>query len=82
MPPAVRRFSVHVRHEDSRRARIVEESSFAAAAVAYVEDFAPIVDHAENDISIMVRDLAGGREHCIRIDLHTGEAAPCGAPPK
>ena len=36
-----RQFSVHARHVDSHHARRVEEASFEAAAVAYVEDFPP-----------------------------------------
>ena len=31
-------FSVHARHVDSHHARVLEEASFEAAAVAYVED--------------------------------------------
>ena len=33
-------FRVHARDVDAHHARVVEESSFEAAAVAYVEDFA------------------------------------------
>ena len=72
-----RRFSVHARHVDRHHARVVEETSFEAAAVAYVEDFHPPVGE-DNEISVIVRDLQGGGEHCFRIDLDSGEAAPCG----
>lgn len=72
-----RSFSVHARHIDAHHARRVEESSFEAAAVAYVEDFHPTVTD-EPDISVIVRDVASGHEHCFRIDLETGDAAPCG----
>ena len=72
-----RRFSVHARHIDAHHARVLEETSFEAAAVAYVEDFGPPAsdDHA---ISVIVRDVGSGHEHCFRIDLDTGDAAPCG----
>jgi hypothetical protein len=70
-----RRFSVHARHEDGHRARVVTEASFEAAAVAYVEDL-PV--HAEPEISLIVRDLDSGHEHCFRVDLETGETAACG----
>lgn len=73
---APRRFSVHARDVHGRH-RIVEETSFEAAAVAYVEDFHPPVDD-DNEISVIVRDLDSGGEHCFRIDLDSGEAAPCG----
>ena len=71
-----RQFSVHARHIDSHHARTVSERSFEAAAVAYVEDLHPI--GVEANISVIVRDLASGHEHCFRIDLDTGEAEPCG----
>jgi hypothetical protein len=76
-PQETRSFSVHARHIDAHHARTVEESSFEAAAVAYVEDFHPPVTD-EPDISVIVRDVASGHEHCFRIDLETGDAAPCG----
>ncbi len=71
-----RRFSVHARHV-AHTARILEEASFEAAAVAYVEEFHPRMtdDHA---MSVVVREVTTGHEHCFRIDLETGEAAPCG----
>ena len=74
-----RRFRVHARHVDSHHARIVEEESFEAAAIAYLEDFdlsAPISD--DQDISIIVQDLGTGREHCFKLDLDSGETVPCG----
>lgn len=81
MPQAAsvaRRFSVRARHVDSHHARVVEEASFEAAAVAYVEDFSLVAEDEGPEISVIVRDLASGHEHCFRIDLETGEAAPCG----
>jgi hypothetical protein len=72
-----RRFSVHARHIDMHHARVLEETSFEAAAVAYVEDFHPPLT-GESDISVVVRDVATGHEHCFRIDLESGETAPCG----
>jgi hypothetical protein len=72
-----RRFSVRARHIDSHHARLLEEVSFEAAAVAYVEEFGMTAD-ADHEISVIVRDVASGHEHCFRIDLDTGEAAPCG----
>jgi hypothetical protein len=73
----IRQFSAHARHVDRHHARRLEESSFEAAAVAYVEDFhSPMTD--EREISVIVRDLATGHEHCFRIDLDSGETEPCG----
>ncbi|MBO9545832.1 MAG: hypothetical protein J7528_15060 [Caulobacter sp.] len=73
-----RRFSVHARHAGPHHARVVHEPSFEAAAVAYVEDLADAPDE-DGEISVVVRDLDTGGEHCFRIDLETGETAPCGA---
>ena len=74
--PNERHFRVHARHMDLHQARTVSEPSFEAAAVAYVEEMHPFGDEAE--ISVIVRDIATGHEHCFRVDLETGEAAPCG----
>jgi Family of unknown function (DUF5961) len=78
MPDAAnaRPFSVRARHIDSHHARTVTERSFEAAAVAYVEDLHRASD--ETEISVIVRDLRSGHEHCLRIDLDTGEAKFCG----
>jgi hypothetical protein len=71
-----RQFSVHARHVDSHHARVLEETSFEAAAVAYVEDFHPPLTD-EREISVVVREVGTGHEHCFRIDLESGETAPC-----
>jgi len=71
-----RRFSVHARHIDHHHARLLDETSFEAAAVAYIEDFHPVVDDTDA-VSVIVRDVATGHQHCFRIDLGSGEASPC-----
>jgi hypothetical protein len=71
-----RRFSVHARHVDRHGARIVLEPTFEAAAIAYVEDLAPF-PAGEPELSIIVRDLDSGHQHCFRVNLETGEAGPC-----
>ncbi|SFK88961.1 DUF5961 family protein [Methylocapsa palsarum] len=71
-----RQFSVRARHVDAHHARVLEEVSFEAAAVAYVEDLHALGD--EPDISVIVREVGTGREHCFRIDLESGETTPCG----
>jgi hypothetical protein len=72
-----RQFSVHARHVDGHHARVIEEASFEAAAVAYVEDLHPQVG-GDHEISVIVREVGTGHEHCFRIDLESGETAPCG----
>lgn len=76
-PCETRRFSVHARHVDGHHARVLQEASFEAAAVAYVEDFRPPVGD-DDEISVIVREVETGHEHCFRIDLASGDAAPCG----
>jgi hypothetical protein len=43
--------------------------------VAYVEDLHDLGD--EREISVIVREIDTGREHCFRIDLDSGEASAC-----
>jgi hypothetical protein len=72
----IRQFSVHARHVDSHHARVLEETSFEAAAVAYIEDFHPPLTD-EQDISVVVREVGTGHEHCFRINLESGDTTPC-----
>ncbi len=71
-----RLFSVRARHVEAHHARLLHERTFEAAAVAYVEDLQNLVD--EPEISVIVRDVDSGHEHCFRVDLDSGEAATCG----
>ena len=71
-----RQFYVRASHIDHHHARLVSETSFEAAAVAYVEDFGhPAGD--EPEIRVIVRDLDSGLQHCFLIDLDTGATGPC-----
>ncbi len=72
----IRRFSVHARHVDAHHARTLVERSFESAAVAYVEDLHDL--GAEQEISVIVREIDSGHEHCFRIDLESGETSSCG----
>ena len=76
MATAAHRFSVHARHLDRHHARLVEEVSFEAAAVAYIEDLAPVTIEGDA-VSLIVRDLEDGHERCFAVDLTTGETHPC-----
>jgi hypothetical protein len=73
--PQTRRFHVQARHVEVHHARILMERSFEAAAVAYVEDLHAV--SGEPELRVVVRELDSGHEHCFRIDLESGEAAPC-----
>ncbi|NQE63749.1 DUF5961 family protein [Caulobacter sp. RHG1] len=71
-------FTVRPRHPHGRHGRAVDEPTAEAAALAYLEDFGG--DPDEDDVvAVVVRDAETGREQCFRIDLATGETAPCSA---
>jgi hypothetical protein len=72
-----REFRVHLRDIDHRHAHVVREASFEAAAVAYLEDFPP-APLDDQEVSVIVQEIASGHQHCFRVDLETGETAPCG----
>lgn len=74
--PQTRAFRVHARHIPAHHARTLQEPSFEAAAVAYVEDLHEMPGAGE-DISVIVREIDSGHEHCFRIDLDSGDATPC-----
>jgi hypothetical protein len=71
-----RTFLVHARHVDAHHARTLEEPSFEAAAVAYVEDLHDLPGDGE-EISVIVLEVESGHEHCFRIDLNSGATQPC-----
>jgi hypothetical protein len=72
-----RRFSVRARHVDGHHARILEEASFEAAAVAYLEGIVEMSGDDTAELRVIVRDLDSGHEHCFTVDLETGETEPC-----
>jgi hypothetical protein len=71
-----RRFSVHGVEDAPARALLVEGRNFEDAALSFVEH-----QHLEQDgdqaVSLLVEDCDTGERQCFRIDLATGEAAPC-----
>ena len=78
MTDVTRFFRVHAGHVDNHHARLVEESSFEAAAVAYLEGFDLAAAGGDEDIRVIVHDVGTGHEHCFRVDMTSGETAPCG----
>lgn len=75
--PQTHRFTVRARHLHGHHARVLDEPSPEAAAAAYLEDFAHDPDE-DDAVAVIVRDETTGREQCFRVDLTTGETAPCG----
>jgi hypothetical protein len=73
----LRQFRIHAIHVDRHHAILVEEESFEAAVVAYIEDH-PAGAEADDEMRVIVHDVASGHEHCFRVDLTTGETSSCG----
>jgi hypothetical protein len=71
-----RRFSVHGVAEAPSHGCLVEGLSFEDAALHYIEDRHPAPD-AEDEVQLFVEDCETGERQCFRIDLDTGETAPC-----
>lgn len=71
-----RRFLVHPCHERAEGHVVADASDFHEAALIFVERWGPAAD-AEDEVSLIVCDCETGRQECFRIDLGTGEAAPC-----
>jgi hypothetical protein len=74
--PHNRTFRVHARHVDAHHSRTMQEPSFEAAAVAYVEDLHELPGGGQA-ISVIVHEVDSGLEHCFRIDLESGETTAC-----
>jgi hypothetical protein len=70
-----RRFAVHGLAEPAARAHVVEGASFEDAALQFVEDWRPAAE--DDELSLIVEDCQTGERQCFRIDLETGETAPC-----
>ena len=70
-----RRYSVHGTEEAPSRAYMVEGASFEDAALHFLEDRHMAADGQE--VSLFVEDCETGERQCFRIDLETGESAPC-----
>ena len=75
--PQARRFSVHASEDVRSRSQLVEERSFEAAALRYCAEQHPPAD-LFGEAAVMVEDCETGEQQCFRIDLGSGEAAPCG----
>jgi len=71
-----RSYSVHAADEGRGRSHQVQGVSFEEAAFAFVERWAPAPD-GDGDVAVIVEDAETGHRHCFRIDLGSGEAAPC-----
>lgn len=73
-----RRFAVHGVEEAPGRAHLVDGTSFEDAALQFVEDVHPAAT-ADDEVSLIVEDCDTGERQCFRVDLASGETAPCDA---
>ncbi len=70
----MRAFHVRLSDDADRSGVVVRETSFEAAAIAFLEREAP----TEGETAVViVCDDETGHERCFRIDLSTGAAGPC-----
>lgn len=75
---AQRRFSVHSADEAPSRSHAVDGVSFEDAALAFIEGFHPAAD-ADDEVRLFIEDCESGERQCFRIDMTSGETAPCDA---
>lgn len=62
-----------VRRSGERAGRLVQARSIEEAAVAWLE----VTDAEDGELSVIVRPCDGHDEHCLVIDLGTGETRQC-----
>lgn len=74
--PAARRFSVHGIAEAPSHGHMVDGTDFQDAALHFLQEHHPPAG-ADDEVSLIVEDCETGDRQCFRIDLHTGETAPC-----
>ena len=75
--PKTRTFRVHARHVDAHHARTLGGTLLRGRRGRLRRGSARLPGDAE-EISVIVREVESGHEHCFRIDLETGETSPCG----
>lgn len=67
---------VHARDEDLARPHRVEADGHVAAALAYAERW--LGEAHDAPVTLLVQDETTGAEHCLTLDLGSGEARACG----
>ena len=72
-----RHFRVHARHAGPHHGRTLEEASFEAAAVSYVEHL-HILPEDGDAISVVVREVETGHEHSFTVSLEGANASAAG----
>jgi hypothetical protein len=72
----VRRFTARIETDSRQHTHTVNGSSFEDAAFEFVDRWHPQADDA-GEVAVVVTDFETGEQHCFRVDLESGEAAPC-----
>ncbi|THD79438.1 MAG: hypothetical protein E7812_10250 [Phenylobacterium sp.] len=72
-----RSFSVHGVEEAPSRSRRVEAINFQDAALAFLDAYHAEPEAEGEELSLMIEDCETGERQCFRIDVATGDAAPC-----
>lgn len=71
-----RSFAVRPSGDDGHQVHSIEGLTFQEAALTFVEHWFPPTG-ADDAISVVVVDQESGQQQCFRIDLDSGDAAPC-----
>ena len=73
-------YCVHAAPDEVARPHRVEADGHVDAALLYAERWLHPPGHGGGDeaVTVYVQDEGSGEEHCVRLDLGTGEAGPCG----
>ncbi|MGZ8363306.1 MAG: DUF5961 family protein [Caulobacteraceae bacterium] len=70
------RFYVHASDAARGAGRVIEDAGSAEEA-AFIFAEHGLAQADGEDVALIVRDCDTGAQHCFRIDLATGESAPC-----
>ena len=70
-------YCVHASADEVARPHRVDAKSYVDAALTYAERWLP-ADGLDGEVTLHVQDEGSGEEHCLVIDLRSGEIAPCG----
>ena len=69
-------YCVHAAPDEVARPHRVEADGYVDAALRYAERW--LHPQGDDAVTVYVQDEGTGEEHCVRLDLGTGEAGPCG----
>ncbi len=71
-----RSFSVHGVDDAPARGYLIDGLTFEDAALHYLAE-RHIDASPDGDVALIVEDCQTGERQCFRVDLATGETAPC-----